>query len=438
MHTQGVQPWFPSTSSVSLADGVQLDSFGRLRVSQASTLFDSQQEYGLDTLRMWDATANGTLSIASPSSNGSAVNGSNAVGPRDINTRMTPVTVSTTNGHYSVLQSRIYHRYIPGKSHLVLMTGVFAPAAGFAASFVRRTSTSGSVVDNAVAQAAWNIDKFDGTGPSGITLDFTKTQILFITAQWLGVGRVIVGFDVNGILYPAHQFLHANVLTMPYTQAFNLPVRMEARNTSATTTVARTGYFDSANGIFLELGKTAGSPPGGTVSFVCASVQSEGGEEARGWPNSAPSAGASTAVTTRRPVLSIRPKATYNSVTNRAHIRDIDFGILASTNNAFIEIVIGGTLTGASWTSVSANSMTEYDTTASAISGGEVKQLDLAAAGAGKTGGQGSGYADLRNPLVISQIDALTATQVSLSIVVTSLSGTSNVVPFLNWHELVV
>jgi hypothetical protein len=80
---------------VGFADSPAVDSFGRLRVSTSTTLFDSQQEYGLDTLRLWDASANGTAHTAS--SNGSAVSGSNAVGPRNANTRMVPITVVATS-----------------------------------------------------------------------------------------------------------------------------------------------------------------------------------------------------------------------------------------------------------------------------------------------------------------------------------------------------
>lgn len=423
----------PSTTQVALADGVQLDSFGRLRVSEAFTVFDSQQEYGLDTRTTWDATANGTL--AASSSNGSVTNGSNLVGPTDSNTRMTPITVSTTSGHYAVLQSRQYIRYIPGKSHLVLLTGIFSPGtiancdarSGYfdsangiflkvtngAASIVRRTSTSGSVVDNAVAQTSWNIDKFDGTGVSGITLDLTKTQILFIQAQWLGVGRVVVGFDVNGVLYPAHQFLNANSLVVQYTQTFNLPVRMELRNT----------------------GTSSGTP---TIQFVCCSVQSEGGQDIRGFPFTAPASVTTIGVTTRRPVLSIRPKATYNSRTNRAHIRDIEIYLKATTNAALYELVLGGTLTGASFASVATESVAEYDVAATAITGGTSIIAGFVLDGGGAVAGGATTDLDIRNPIVLSQIDALTATQTPVSLVCTSVSGTSNIASGMNWHELVI
>ena len=414
-----------------LADGVQLDAFSRLRVSEARTLFDSQQEYGLNTLQVWDATANGVLSGPTASTNGSVSSAGNDVGPTSATTGMTPITSSATNGHYAVLQSRQYTRYIPGKSHLVLLTGIFATAANPAARLVIRSNTSGSPVDTGVSQASWNIDPFDGTGPSGITIDFTKTQILFIQAQWLGVGRVVVGFDIDGMLYPAHQFLHANNLVVPYTRTFNLPIRLETR-TINTTGVTRSGYFDGNNGVFLEL-TNAGA--GGTMYFICCSVQSEGGEESRGFPYSGPNSIISTTVTTRRPILSIRPKTTYNSQTNRAHIQDIEFLLRTSTNDCLYELVINGTLTGAAWTSVSTESVTEFDTTATAISGGGAFLRGYSIAGSGSTRLLIGGASDLRNPLVLSQIDALTATQNTISLVCTSTTGNSVNSPIMNWHE---
>lgn len=419
---------------IEFKDGPQLDAFSRLRVSEAVTLFDSQQEYGLDTLKTWDATANGTL--ASASTDGSVSSGGNGVGPTSSNTRMTPITVSSTNGHYSILQSRQYSRYIPGKSHLVLITGVFSSGSGATASFVRRTSTSGSVSDSdSVAQASWNIDPFDGTGPSGITIDFTKTQILFISAQWLGVGRVIVGFDIDGNLYPAHQFVHANVIAVPYTQTFNLPVRIELRNTGAATTVTRTGYFDAYNGIFLE---TLRATVGGTAQFVCTSVQSEGGVLARGFPQSSSNGTTSIGVTTRRPILSIRPKTTYNSRTNRGHIVFEQMEITAATNDAFYELVIGGTLTGASFASIGTDSIGEVDVAATAITGGTSISKGFVSSGSGSLRGSANEGIDSRNPITLSQIDGLTAYQVPFSVVCTSFSGTSNVSAALNWHEQII
>ena len=474
--------------AIGFGDSAALDSFQRLRTSQSSTRYDSQQEYGLDTLRSWDCTANGVLpTILSP--DGSVSSAGNAVGPRNVNTRMTPITSSSTNGHYAVLQSRQYVRYIPGFSHLILMTGVFATAASPAASITVRTATSGAVSDlSSYTQANW-YDKFDGTGPSGIMLDLTKTQILFIGAQWLGVGRVIVGFDINGRLYPAMFFNHANTLTVPYTQTFNLPARLEAR-TSGSTTITRTGYFDGDNGVFLQ---TVNTGAGGTMNFVCCSIQSEGSVEARGFPQSQNPGTATISVTTRRPVFSLRPAATFQGITNRAHIEIEDYWLTAGSVNSIYEVVIGGTLTGASWLAVGnslsvanlivgvryriltlgtttngqwntagatgtavvgqsfvalatavgtgtvtpENSCAEYDISATAIVGGGTVYCGEVISGSGSVRGSSGGTTDFRSPLVLSKIDALAATQNSVSIACTSTGGNSLIRAGMNWHEQV-
>lgn len=417
-----------------LADGPQLSAFGKLKVTTAHTVFDCQNEYGLDTLRIWDATANGTLSSATPSTDGSVTNGSNAVGPTNTNTRLTPITVSTTDTHYSVLQSRQYCRYIPGKGHITYITGVFASGSNASVALNLRTSTSGSAVTNSVAQASWSEDKFDGTGKSGITLDFTKIQILVIDAQMLYSGRVRVGFDVNGMLYWAHYFEIANLQVVPTVQTYNLPVRLEGR-TGASSTTFNIGYFDSANGVFLSTTRTS---KGGSIQFECCSVQCEGEEELRGFPVTAPTGITTYAVTTRRPVLSIRPKTTFNSRTNRGHIEDIELILRAITNDSFYEVVIGGTLTGAAWTSAGSRSIAEYDSSATAISGGNTLISGFILSGSGNVSQQTIRSSDTRSPLTLSQIDALTATQDAVSIVCTSFTGTSTVTPIMNWHEQVV
>jgi len=167
-------------------------------------------------------------------------------------------------------------------------------------------------------------------------------------------------------------------------------------------------------------------------------VQSEGAEQARGFPRTAGNGVTTIGVTARRPILSIRPKATYNSRTNRGHIELAEFDITASTNNSYIEIVVGGTLTGASFASVGADSIAEFDVAASAISGGVSIKGGYAITGSGVVRGILSSEADIRNPLVLSQIDALTATQTPISIVATPFSGTSNLSGTFNWHEQVI
>lgn len=422
---------------VRFGDGSLIDAFGRFRTSTPITLFDAQQEYGLCTIQCWDGTVyDGSTNLyttTSPSTNGSISNASgNAVGPRNASTRLTPITVSATSGHYSILQSRQYTRYIPGKSHLVMITGVFAAGSGAAAKLVRRTSTSGSPVDTAVAQADWNIDTFDGTGPSGIILDLTKTQIFMMQAQWLGVGSVTAGFDIEGTFWPAHKFNHANVLTVPYTQTFNLPVRLEGR-TGASSSTFRTGYFDAANGFFLETERTT---KGGTINLCCCSVQSEGGQEAKGTPHACDN-GISTIScnTTGRPVFSLRPAATYNSLTNRAHIELLSEIINVGSGTGHWTIVFGGTLTGASWSAVPSSSCMEFDVSATAVSGGIPTDKGYVSGGGDTARSTGGGAFDTRTPYTLSQIDSLTAFQLPVTVFCQAMTGTVDVAAGFRWYE---
>lgn len=76
-----------------------------------------------------------------------------------------------------------------------------------------------------VSQTSWNIDTFDGSGPSGLTLNISSmedTILLVIDQEWLGVGRVRVGFNLNGVNYYAHQFL--NTQKYAYTTTPRLPL----------------------------------------------------------------------------------------------------------------------------------------------------------------------------------------------------------------------
>ena len=403
-------------SAVSIKDGPNLDAFSRLRISQPTSLFEAQQEYGISPLYWGNATSGAGSSIST-----------------DANTKVTSILAGTGATDYALLQSHQYIRYIPGKGHFVLITGVFSPGAvennvtrtGYfdsangvflsvsngTAAFTVRTSTSGSVDDTStVTQANWNIDKFDGTGPSGVTIDLTKTQIMFIQAQWLGVGRVVVGFDVDGLIYPAHQFMHANHLIVPYTQSFNLPVRLESRNTGITA------------------GATA-------VKFICCSVQSEGGTQDLGIPGAAGNGINDISVTTRRAVASIRCKATFKTFVNRGHVEMRGLDVIAEDNPCYWELIYNATLGGTpSWTSTNDESIVEFDVAGTTITGGLVLASGYATAGA-KSFGSGGGITSVRNPLTISKIDGGTTTQNTLTLAATSLNSTSKVAAALNWFE---
>ena len=211
------------------------DAFGRLRVSNPLTIFDSKNIMSKNTL--FDESLSGSGGVTY-TANKSTVN----------------LNVTEVSGDKVIRQSKRVMSYQPGKSLLNLNTfvmntltanlkqkigmfdannGIFFYADGTTLKIVRRTYVTGSAVDTEVSQSIWNGDKLDGTGASGYTLDPTKATILFMDFEWLGMGAVRVGFVIDGKFIVAHTFKNANDLSTVYMQTANLPIRYEIE-TAAT------------------------------------------------------------------------------------------------------------------------------------------------------------------------------------------------------------
>ena len=227
---------------VSTLGGTNLDAFGRLRVSNPYTLFDSQNRY-LDGGQFSNVTATGgTITYVA---NESSFN----------------LAVTAANNSSVINQCFTTQPYQPGKSLLAMNTfamgtlkagcrqrvgyfttgnGVYFEADGTTLYLVIRSSTTGSVVEERVAQSAWNGDTLKtgvSPNPSGINLDPTLTQIFWCDIEWLGVGNVRAGFIINGQFIVCHTFQHANQAgnTTVYMTTATLNPRYEITNTSATS-----------------------------------------------------------------------------------------------------------------------------------------------------------------------------------------------------------
>ena len=221
----------------STADSASIDAFARLRVSNPETIFDSKQIHSKQPLSWDDQEVSGS--------------GTTSVWSQD--TASTVMGVALNTAGKRVRQTFRRFNYQPGKSQLIFLTGTLSVSGGGTGIdrgmgyyddnngiFMQdnkgvvtanvRSNTTGSVVDDAVIQADWNIDKMDGTGTSGVTLDGTKSQILVIDFEWLAVGRVRIGFVYNGLPIYVHQFNHANILAGAYMSTPNLPLRYEIEN----------------------------------------------------------------------------------------------------------------------------------------------------------------------------------------------------------------
>ena len=403
----------PGTGTKSAA----LDAFGRLRVSNPMTLFDSSHRYKDNNL--WNT---------STASSGAAVFNADA-GLVDLN-------VTTTSGSKVYRETTKVFSYQPGKSLLVMTTLVFNTAktnlrqragyygasngmyleldgtGGNALSFVERSSVSGALVETKVAQSAWNYDKLNGTGPSGMTLDITKAQILWMDFEWLGVGTVRLGFVIDGKFILCHQFHHANLITSTYITTASLPLRYEIENT----------------------GTTASSS---TLKQICSTVISEGGYQLNGLqqavniPITTPR---STSVAgTYYPILSLRLKSSPNFLD--AVIILTALSVLGTGNgvNYNWKVIASGTTTAGTWVSAGSNSAVEYNITGTSFTGGRTL-----ASGYLNSSNQGSQAIDiLKEALFKFQLerDTFTSTAFELTLAVTS-DGGGSIFASLDWEEI--
>jgi hypothetical protein len=122
------------------------------------------------------------------------------------------------------------------------------------------------VVDFKVPQSQWNIDKLDGTGPSGVTIDLAKMQMFYLDYAWYGAGAIRFGFkDERGEVLYCHRMTHANVKTEAYMRSGNLPARYEA-SADAPVTKLSESLSDSATS--MSVASTVGFPSTGTLSIA--------------------------------------------------------------------------------------------------------------------------------------------------------------------------
>lgn len=405
--------------SVTQGDTASLDAFGRSRVAEPEALFDGSFEYDLQPfLGSQVLTGNGAIT-------------------HDTDARMAILSVGAGTGTASV-QTLEYIPYQKGKSQRILATsvlgaptagvtkrigyfdesdGVFVEQTGDGLFLVLRSSTSGSVVNTRISQANWNVDTFDGskdaeTNPSGIYLDQTKRQILDIDVEWLGTGRVRYGFNIDGRTYYAHYINNANAGDpRPYMRTGTLPVRYEISNDGS-------GLAD-------------------TINVICAAAFSEGGFDlGRGIPFSANRGVVTASVGARVPVLSIRPKLTFNSFTNRGQIRPQTISVLTAAQNVLVEVVYDGLLFGTgSFVSVNDQSMVDYNVSYTAISGGYTLHSFYVATGAGGQNSRGNEASPITARLPLT-LDAEGNNPIPLSIVCTPVTSTATVLASIDWYEV--
>jgi hypothetical protein len=335
----------PIDVSLSNFPFANLDSFGRIRVSTVFTIFDSKQINDAQSLT-WDTfTQNGATSTHS------TINAQSLM------------QVAALASSIAIRQTKMRFSYQPGKSSLIYMSfyaptevdivkrvGLFtgssispylAPQDGIflendAGTITFNIAKNGTVTET-VAQASWNIDPMDGTGPSGDTLNLNTGQVVVIDYQWLGTGSVRVGFVLGQDIVYVHEFFHSN--TVPFTTVYmtnsNLTLRYTIHNTAATASV------DGLAHICTSVISEAGDDPTGSTTAID-----------RGTTSLAlPAAGTTLAL------LIIRLKTGYEN----AIIKPTNYSVMpSSTNIVRASLVINPTIAGALVYTGITNSAIEY------------------------------------------------------------------------------
>jgi len=221
--------------------------------------------------------------------------------------------------------------------------GLFFQLSGTTLQVVIRKNSSDTTVD----QSAWNLDKLDGTGASGLTLDVTKAQIFTIDYQWLGVGRVRFGFVLGGQLVYCHEANHANSVTSVYTGTASLPVAWEIVNTGVAAATS-------------------------SMDMICAAMHTEGGFDQVGYPFAlVAGTGGKSIGATETPLFRLRAR----SGRGHAAMQILSFQMLSqSAANVQWYVRLNPTVTGGTaptYNNVNANSNYEFDIASTgAVTGG--------------------------------------------------------------------
>lgn len=395
-------------------DGGTRDGFGRLRVSTPTTLFDSKQIFDNRPVFWDDAEVSGS--------------GTNSTYSQD--RASTTLSVSANTAGRRVRQTFQRFNYQPGKSHFIISTVNLANTgggAGISASvgyyddangvFFRiqhgtlyacvRSNVSGTpVLQDEVPQSEWNIDKLDGSGPSGVTLDPAKVHIIFFDMEWLGVGTVRFGFVIDGQFIIAHEAHHANLLADVYMSTPNLPLRYEIEND--------------------------GTGPASSIQAICSTVISEGGLELTGQVHYSSTGATSISLSTAGtiyPLIGLRLKTT--ALGQRVDLSYISTLLVTRDNYEWL-LLFNPTLSGVP-------TFTDHpDSTVQTYTADPATPLSVVTSGYDLGGGYGSQRAaqseQLRNALRLGA--SIAGVRDALYLCIRPLSPNANAYAGLGWREL--
>jgi hypothetical protein len=386
----------------------QFSDNNRLKVAPFQTVFFNTFQYGKET-DVWDESVVGVGTATHDS------NSSNVV-----------MEVGSTAGSKVVRQTKNVMRYIPGRPATLAFAvrldtpqvgirrrfglfdendGAYFEDDGGTYSYVLRSSVSGITTETRVTRENWNGEKFDGNGYTGVTADATKQQMISINYEWYGAGGVTFNWLMKNETIISHEFENSNIRDNVWCKSPFLPIRMEIEN---VTGVAGTHYlYQGSNSLIQE-----GEPEKlGTLLSI-----------------SNPITGTTMLnANTFYPIISLRLKP--DQLQAVMLLRSLQ-AVTNDNTNVYWRLLENATLTGASWTDhPDPNSFMQYDTTATAVTGGTTLLSGFTIAG-GSSLNEVDRFADLQ--LGRSGIGTISD---SYTLACTSPNTNKSALAVLNWIE---
>jgi hypothetical protein len=315
------------------------DAFSRLRVSFPFTIFEGTNINYKSTKFTESVSGNANISY-------------------NINT--STVNLNITGIGHAIREGKTCAYYQPGKSLFSMFSfcmdemdenlrqmvgyydcsnGLYLDVCGTSIYFTKRTYINNIVEEIKVEQNNWNKNTL-------LLLDTSKSQILWIDIEWLGVGSVRMGFIIDGEFILCHQFNHANVINSVFITSANLPPRYEIISTGNITK---------------------------TLKSICCTILSEGGFEFRGIKNIIDTGTTQISLTNRItiPLIALRINPLY---LNAIVIPSLLSLLPISNGTISYKLLMNPTITVSEWTSYSSTSQVQYALASSLsnLSGGTI------------------------------------------------------------------
>jgi len=225
------------------------------------------------------------------------------------------------------------------------------------------------------------------------------------------MGRVRVGFDIDGAIRYVHEFMNAGVLTVPYIQSLALPIQM--------------------------LVTSAGSAK--TAFFKCAAVSSEGGlSEDLAYQFATLEQTVTAASGARTHLVSLRPLTTFNSIPNRGRLLVNSVDVMVTGDRPVLwELCIGSTFSAApTWGAVNATySAAEQSTAVGTLTAAGLVIASGYVAASAQAKSSTSAKLSQRYPISLDKAGAVRANG-TLSLLVSAIGGTSATRAVLNFSEV--